>query len=96
MSAQFPQVGGYEFYKELFPDNENAGERHMDFSHPNAVYLYRDEQDEGKKLRRRKMYNDTWEQDYMEFVEGNSLTLCGGLVYRRRENRLENARGCTL
>ena len=20
------------------------------------------------------MYNDTWEQDYMEFVEGNSLT----------------------
>ena len=91
LSAQFPQVGGYEFYKELFPDNENAGERHMDFSHPNAVYLYRDVQDEGKKLRRRKMYNDTWEQDYMEFVEGNSLTLCGGLVYRRRENRLENA-----
>ena len=41
---------------------------------PNAVYLYRDEQSEDKKLRRRKMYNDTWEQDYMGFVEGNSLT----------------------
>jgi hypothetical protein len=61
------------------------------FSHPNAVYLYRDEQSEDKKLRRRKMYNDTWEQDYMEFVEGNSLTLCSGLAYRRKENRLENA-----
>ena len=76
LSAQYPEVGGYEFYKELFPDNENSGERHTDFSHPNAVYLYRDEQSEDKKLRRRKMYNDTWEQDYMEFVEGNSLTLC--------------------
>ena len=73
LSAQYPEVGGYEFYKELFPDNEHSGERHTDFSHPNAVYLYRDEQSEDKKLRRRKMYNDTWEQDYMEFVEGNSL-----------------------
>ena len=44
-----------------------------------------------RSLRRRKMYNDTWEQDYMEFVEGNSLTLCSGLAYRRKENRLENA-----
>lgn len=91
LSAQYPEVGGYEFYKELFPDNENSGERHTDFSHPNAVYLYRDEQSEDKKLRRRKMYNDTWEHDYMEFVEGNSLTLCSGLAYRRKENRLENA-----
>ena len=65
LSAQYPEVGGYEFYKELFPDNENSGERHTDFSHPNAVYLYRDEQSEDKKLRRRKMYNDTWEQDYI-------------------------------
>ncbi len=91
LSAQYPEVDGYKFYKELFPDNENAGEQHRDFSHPNAVYLYRDEQAEGKKLRRRKMLNDTWKQDYMDYVEGNSLTLCSGLVYRRRENRLENA-----
>ena len=28
---------------------------------------------------------------YMNFVEGNALTLCSGLVYRRKENRLENA-----
>ena len=26
LSAQYPEVGGYEFYKELFPDNENSGE----------------------------------------------------------------------
>lgn len=31
LSAQYPEVGGYEFYKELFPDNENSGERHTDF-----------------------------------------------------------------
>ena len=24
LSAQYPEVGGYEFYKELFPDNENS------------------------------------------------------------------------
>lgn len=91
LDSQFLRVDGYEFYRELFPNNENFGEHHTDFSHPNAVYLYRDEQDEGKSLRRRKMCNDTWEQDYMEFVERNSLALCSGLVYRRKENRLENA-----
>ena len=40
------------------------------------MYLYRDEQSEDKKLRRRKMYNDTWEQDYMEFLFG--LAFCFG------------------
>ncbi len=39
----------------------------------------------------RKMYHDTWEQDYTEFVEQNPLTLCSGLVYRRNKNRLEHA-----
>lgn len=92
LSAQYPQVGGYEFYRELFPDNENAGEQHTDYSHPNAVYLYRDEADQDqKKLRRRVMLNDTWEQDYMDYVEQNPMTLCSGLVYRRRSNKLENA-----
>lgn len=31
LSAQFPEVGGCEFYSELFPDNEKAGELHTDF-----------------------------------------------------------------
>lgn len=31
LSAQFEQVGGYEFYKELFPDNEVYGMNCKDF-----------------------------------------------------------------
>ena len=89
LSAQFPEVGGCEFYSELFPDNEKAGELHTDFSRPNAIYLYRDEA-RGRE-RRRIMLKDTWEQDYMEYVERNPLTLCSGLVYRRRANKLQNA-----
>ena len=89
LSAQFLEVGGCEFYRELFPDNENVGELHTDFSHPNAVYLYRDEQ--AGKERRRIMFNDTWEQDYMDYVEENPLTLCSGLVYRGRSNKLQHA-----
>ena len=34
---------------------------------------------------------DTWESDYIEYVEGNSMTLCSGLSYRGRRNRLEDA-----
>lgn len=90
LSAQFPEIGGYEFYQELFPDNENTGELHTDFSHPNAIYLYRDESADGR-VRRRIMLKDTWKQDYMDYVESNTLTLCSGLVYRKRANKLKNA-----
>ena len=66
---------------------------YMDFSHPNAVYLYQDARDVGtdRRLRRRIMLADTWENDYMEYVEGNPMTLCSGLSYRGRRNRLEDA-----
>ena len=37
------------------------------------------------------MLNDTWEEDYREFVENNPMTLCSGLAYRGRVNRLEYA-----
>ena len=70
LSAQFEQVGGYDFYRELFPDNELYGVKYDDFSHPSAVYLY---QGEDERLHRRKMYHDTWEKDYTEFVEQKSL-----------------------
>ena len=43
LSAQFEQVGGYDFYRELFPDNELYGVKYDDFSHPSAVYLYHGE-----------------------------------------------------
>lgn len=89
LDAQFPELGGCEFYAELFPDIESSGELHSDFSHPNAVYLYRDE--EKGRQRRRIMLKDAWEKDYIEYVEENPLTLCSGLVYRGRSNRLDHA-----
>ena len=96
LSAQYPEVGGYEFYKELFPDNENSGERHTDFSHPNAVYLYRDEQSEDKKLRRRKMYNDTWEQDTWSLSRGTALLCAAVLHIAERRTGWRTPSGCML
>lgn len=89
LSSQYEQVKGYDFYRDIFPDNENEGEFNTDFSKPNAIYLYQDE--ETKKMKRRIMLNDTWEYDYMNYVECNPMTLCGGLSYRKRANKLENA-----
>lgn len=93
--GQYDTVNGYEFYKDIFPDNENSDEKHLDFSHPNALYLYRDDaynaEHPERVLRRRVMYNDTWEQDYVDYVEGNPFTLCSGLVYRRNTNTIRNA-----
>ena len=37
LSAQFPEVGGCEFYKEIFPNNEVSGVKCQDFSHPSAI-----------------------------------------------------------
>ncbi len=34
------------------------------------------------------MINDTWEQDFMDFVEENPMTLCSSLTYRGRANKL--------
>lgn len=82
LSSQFPEVSGYDFYREMFPNNERSDERHMDYSHPNAIYLYREQTSDGfKRMRRRIMFSDQWENDYMEFIEQNPLTLCSGLAY---------------
>lgn len=93
LKSMYDEVEGYEFYKELFPDCENEGEINNDYSKPNAIYLYEDDKDKGTKrrLRRRIMLKDKWEEDYINFVERNNLTLCSGLTYRRRANKLENA-----
>ena len=37
------------------------------------------------------MLNDTFEEDFFEFVENNPMTLCSGLSYRGRRNTLEAA-----
>lgn len=90
LRARFPEVNGYDFYREIFPNNQNAGEKDGDFSRPNAIFLYKDDPSDDK-LTRRIMLNDTWEQQYMDCVERNPMTLCSGIAYRGRENTLENA-----
>ena len=82
LGSQYEEVDGCTFYAELFPDNECTGELNEDFSKPNAIYLYTDERDKDSKrrMRRRIMLKDTWEQDYMDYVELNEKTLCGGLT----------------
>lgn len=87
LENQFAEVRGEEFYEEIFPDNEVSGENSQDYSKPNAIFLWRD----GNRQRRRIMLQDTWEEDYLEYVDGNPRALCSGLVYRGRANRLDNA-----
>lgn len=89
LSNNFIQVNGDDFYKSIFPNNENEGEFNIDYSKPNAIYLYQDI-DTGK-MRRRIMLNDTWKDDYMNYIERNPMTLCSGLSYRGRTNKLEHA-----
>lgn len=93
LSNQFDEIDGYDFYRYVFPNNEIKGEFNTDFSKPNAIYLYQDEKDKGTKrrLRRRIMINDTWEDDYINYVECNPSTLCSGLAYRGRVNKIEKA-----
>lgn len=93
LSSRYEEVNGLDFYRYIFPNNENKGELNTDYSKPNAIYLYKDEKDDGseRRVRRRIMLNDTWEDDYIEFVECNPLTFCSGLAYRGRVNRLEKA-----
>lgn len=83
LSNQFEEYNGYDFYRYIFPDNEVQGVLNADFSKPNAIYLYQDDKDKGTKrrLRRRIMLKDTWEDDYMDYVECNHFTLCSGLTY---------------
>lgn len=89
LDVGYDQINGYDFYVDIFPDCENQGELSTDFSKPNSVYLYYD--GELDRMRRRIMLKDTWEDDYMEFVEENSLTLCSGLMYRGKTNKLQHA-----
>lgn len=88
LSNTYEQVNGYDFYRDIFPNCENKGELNTNFSKPNAIFLY---QNEDEKLKRRVMLNDTFEDDYMDYIECNPMTLCSGLCYRGRTNKLENA-----
>lgn len=110
LSNMYEEVNGEDFYRYIFPNNENSYDKsvdpdkstddkvrysyhYTDYSHPNAIYLYKDERDAGTKrrLRRRVMLNDTWSEDYMKYVERNEMTLCSGLTYHSRSNKLQYA-----
>ena len=89
LEARYEEVRGYDFYREIFPDGGLSTEKPMDFSSPNAIFICYDDE-LGYKLRH-SMFRDTWEQDYMDFVERRENCVCGGLVYRKQRNLLENA-----
>lgn len=93
LNSLYDEVNGYDFYKDIFPYNESMGKMSKNYTQPNAIYLYEDEKDEGTRrtLRRRIMLNDTWYDDYVNFVENNSMALCSGLSYRGRVNQSGNA-----
>lgn len=93
LSSEFTEVNGFDFYKDLFPDNEMQGELNTDYSKPNAIYLYTDEKDKDTKrrLRRRIMLKNTWADDYEKYIQNNPMTLCSGLSYRSRSNELKHA-----
>lgn len=89
----FDEIEGDDFYKYIFPSNQKKGEYSENFDKPNAIFLYNDDKDEGRDrtYRRRVMLDDTWDDDYQEYILENPLTLCSGLSYRGKKNRLENA-----
>ncbi len=93
LNCNYEEVNGYDFYQSIFPYNQNEGELTGDYSRPNAIYLYKDPEDEGteRKLRRRIMLSDTWEDDFINYIEKNPMTLCSGLTYRGRANKLVQA-----
>lgn len=93
LNSRYEEIDGCSFYQDIFPDNQCTGQMEGNYLNPNAIYLYQDEKDKGTKrrLRRRVMLADTWENDYMEYVERNHATLCSGIAYRGRANRFENA-----
>lgn len=90
LADNYPEVSGIDFYKDIFPDNENAGDhkKNNDYKTPNAIYLY---SDATGKMHRRIMLKDTWANDYMTFVKNNQMTLCSGIAYRGRTNTMPHA-----
>lgn len=93
MSNVYDQINGEDFYRYIFPNNQNYGEHIDNHWQPNAIYLYQAECGGSSKrhLRRRIMFDDTWSEDYMTYVERNEMTLCSGLAYFGRTNKLQSA-----
>lgn len=94
LSQRFERIDGVSFYKKIFPNNQKRGELNSNNDwKSNAVYLYEPKEKIGKrKLNRRIMLDDTWSEDYDKYIKGNPMTLCSGLSYRGRTNKLAHAR----
>lgn len=105
LSNRYDEWNGYDFYRFIFPNNERVGELNMDYSKPNAIFLsgvegmtlerikkIKKENLDDRIYNRRIMLNDTWKDDYIDFVEEKPLTLCSGLSYRGRINHLNSAK----
>lgn len=90
----YTQVFGQEFYEYIFPNNECVGEINIDYSKPNAIYLFEPlekKEDSKRRMSRHIMLKDTWEEDYDMYVYHNQKTLCSGLSYRGKTNKLAHA-----
>lgn len=85
LETLFDEVYGYEFYKYLFPNNESRGLFADDYSQPNAIYVYQFKDSE--KMKRRIMLDDTWEQDFTDFVECCPQAFTTGFNYLGRSNK---------
>lgn len=94
LTTNYDEVEGEDFYRYIFPNNQKTGEYNTDKNHwkANAVYLYHDEDNSEKTYRRRIMLDDTWEEDFENYIYDNHHTLCSGLSYRGKANTLLNAR----
>ena len=91
LAANYDEFDGESFYNFIFPNCECSGELKNDYSQPNAVYLFKDEESDKEGLTRRIMLQDTWSSDFINNIEGKEIALCSGLSYRGRANTLENA-----
>ena len=53
------------------------------------------ESGDAMRQRRRIMLEDTWEEDYFKYVDGNPLALCSRVAYRgRRKTDCRMRSGC--
>lgn len=86
--TRYPKVSGDEFYLDIFPGMEKEGQLINDYSSPNPIYIY---EDENGKIKRRIMLKNTLKQDFKEFVQGRKKAICSGLSYFGKSNKLAHA-----
>lgn len=89
LADHYVEVFGCDFYRDIFPDNECSGEFDADVYKPNAIYIFNGKRPDS--VQRRIMLEDTWKDDYFQYVNDNDFALCSGLSYRGKANRLANA-----